>query len=121
MGKSVIISKDQFKQSADTVTFNILLVGEKKQGFLVWFEGKFKAYVNECRHMEVCLDWQPNDFFDEDKKFIICSTHGALYSPKSGICVAGPCKGQNLIKLNLLERKEEIIIFTDKEGCKEDG
>ena len=45
MGNSVIIRKNQFKQSADTVTFDILLQGEKKQGFLVWFEGVFKAYV----------------------------------------------------------------------------
>ena len=120
MGNFVIINKNQFKQSADSVTFDIPSMGEKK-GFLVWFEGEFKAYVNECRHMEVCLDWQPNDFFDEDKKFIICSTHGALYSPKTGTCVSGPCKGQNLIKLNTLERNEDIMIFADKEGCKEDG
>ena len=66
MGNSVTIRKNQFKESADTVTFDIFSQGEKKQGFLVWFEGVFKAYVNQCRHMEVCLDWQPNDFFDED-------------------------------------------------------
>ena len=121
MGNSVITRKNQFKQSADTVTFDILLQGEKKQGFLVWFEGVFKAYLNQCRHMEVCLDWQPNDFFDEDKKFIICSTHGALYSPKSGLCVAGPCKGQNLIMLNISERNDDIVISFDEEGCLEDG
>ena len=63
----------------------------------------------------------PIDFFDEDKKFIICSTHGALYSPKSGLCVAGPCKGQSLIKLNVSERNEDIVIFIDEEGCIEDG
>jgi len=71
--------------------------------------------------MEVGLDWQPNDFFDEDKKFIICSTHGALYSPKSGLCVAGPCKGQNLIKLSISERIDDIVIFIDEERCEEDG
>ena len=120
MGNFVIINKNQFKQSADSVTFDIPLMGEKK-GFLVLFEGEFKAYVNECRHMEVRLDWQPNDFFDEDKKFIICSTHGALYSPKTGVCISGPCKGQNLIKLKTLERNEDIMIFTDKEGCKKNG
>ena len=121
MGNSVIIRKSQFKQSADTVTFDILLQGEKKQGFLVWFEGVFKAYLNQCRHMEVCLDWHPNDFFEEDKKFIICSTHGALYSPESGLCVDGPCKGQNLIMLNISERKDDIVIFIDEERCEEDG
>ena len=31
MGKSVIINKNQFKQSADTVTFDIPIIGEKKQ------------------------------------------------------------------------------------------
>jgi len=119
MGNSVIINKNQFKQSADSVAFDIPSMDGKK-GFLVLFEGEFKAYVNECRHMEVCLDWQPNVFFDEDKKFIICSTHGALYSPKTGACVSGPCKGQNLIKLNMLERNKDIMIFTDKKRFKED-
>ena len=44
MGNSVIIRKNQFKQSADTVTFDILLQGEEKQGFLVWFDGIFNLY-----------------------------------------------------------------------------
>ncbi len=70
MGNFIIINKNQFKESADSVTFDIPSMSEKK-GFLVWFEGEFKAYVNECRHMEVCLDWQPNDFFDEDKSELI--------------------------------------------------
>ena len=34
MGNSVIINKNQFKQSADSVTFDIPLMGEKKA---FWF------------------------------------------------------------------------------------
>ncbi|MBT3917889.1 MAG: Rieske (2Fe-2S) protein [Nitrosomonadales bacterium] len=111
MGNSVIISKSQFKESADTVTFDFFLKDEKKQGFLLWYDGKFKAYINQCRHLDVCLDWQPNNFFDEEKKFIICSTHGALYSPNTGECISGPCKGKSLIELDVLERNEDIMIL----------
>ena len=79
MGNSVIIIKINFKKSADTIFIRYSFCREKqRQGFLVWFEGEFKAYLNQCRHMEVCLDWQPNEFFDEDKKFIVCATHGAV-------------------------------------------
>ena len=49
MGNSVTIRKNQFKESADTVTFDIFSQGEKKQGFLVWFEGAYKAYLNQTK------------------------------------------------------------------------
>ena len=40
-----------------------------------------------------------NDFFTEDKEFLICRNHGAVYEPSTGICVDGPCAGQSLEKL----------------------
>ena len=113
MDNSVIINKNNFKKSADTILFDIPSAENKEQGFLVWFHGEFKAYLNQCRHMDVCLDWQPNEFFDEDKKFIVCATHGAVYSPSTGECISGPCKGKSLIQLKVLERKNEVVVFLD--------
>ena len=113
MVNSVIISRDKFKNSADTITFDIPAGEEKKQGFLIWYEGQFKAYLNQCRHMDVCLDWQPNNFFDENKQYIVCATHGAHYSPITGLCISGPCKGKSLIELKVMERTKDIMIFLD--------
>ena len=111
MDNSVIINKNNFKKSADTILFDIPSAENKEQGFLVWFDGEFKAYLNQCRHMDVCLDWQPNEFFDEDNKFIVCATHGALYQPQSGVCIAGPCNGKNLIAMPY-EITNDFIVVT---------
>jgi len=64
--------------------------------FVVSFEGKQYAYENRCPHQGVQLDWTPGEFFDEAKRYLICSTHGALFEPRSGKCVSGPCVGQSL-------------------------
>jgi nitrite reductase/ring-hydroxylating ferredoxin subunit len=29
-------------------------------------------------------------FFDDSRRYLICATHGAMYEPRSGHCVAGP-------------------------------
>ena len=36
---------------------------------------------------------------DADNLFIQCSTHGALFKPGSGECIAGPCQGDSLAAL----------------------
>ena len=41
-------------------------------------------------HLSVELDWQDNNFLDDERKFIICATHGAIYNPTNGYCVSGP-------------------------------
>jgi len=70
MDNSVIINKNNFKKSADTILFDIPSAENKEQGFLVWFDGEFKAYLNQCRHMDVCLDWQPNNFLMRIKNLL---------------------------------------------------
>ncbi len=61
-------------------------------------------------HLSVELDWQDNEFLDDEGKFIICATHGATYNPEDGYCVSGPCQGQKLKKIAFEERPDKIII-----------
>jgi nitrite reductase/ring-hydroxylating ferredoxin subunit len=49
------------------------------------------------------LDFQPNRFFDDSGRFLICATHGALYDPHTGACQGGPGRG-GLIAIALTER-----------------
>ncbi len=42
------------------------------------------------------MDWVENQFLSEDGAHILCATHGALYEPDSGECVAGPPLGKCL-------------------------
>ncbi|WP_275667846.1 Rieske (2Fe-2S) protein [Marinobacter salexigens] len=62
-----------------------------------------RAYLNRCPHMGVELNWKPGRFMDSDNLFLQCSTHGALFKPKDGECIAGPCQGDALTALDLQE------------------
>lgn len=62
-----------------------------------------KAYVNKCPHMGVELNWMPGRFMDIDNLFLQCSTHGALFKPGDGECIAGPCQGDVLTALDVRE------------------
>ena len=54
------------------------------------------------------LDWVENQFFTEESDFLLCPTHGALYTPDSGECVAGPPCGKALFRVPLEERDGTI-------------
>jgi len=79
-----------------TATFRLERAGRTVSGFVVNYEGQYRAYVNRCPHVGTPLDLWPNEFFTEDGRALICSTHGALYEPISGRCTAGPCVGDRL-------------------------
>ena len=69
--------------------------GRPVRAFVVRFDGEVRAYLNRCLHVPTEMDWQPGEFFDGDKRFIVCSIHGATYEPADGRCVGGPCgRGQ---------------------------
>ena len=80
-------------------------------GFVVRYGGKVHAYVNRCPHLGTELDWQPGEFFEEAGLYLICSTHGALFEPKDGFCVAGPCRGASLQALAIAERDGQVFLL----------
>lgn len=71
--------------------------------FVVKFQDSLYAYENRCPHLGVELDWAPGEFFDNEQMFLVCSTHGAHFKPDTGKCVSGPCVGQSLKRLDLLD------------------
>jgi nitrite reductase/ring-hydroxylating ferredoxin subunit len=86
----------------DAVPFDVVYCGRTARGFAVRFEGQVYAYLNQCAHVPMEMDYQPNRFFDSTGQFLICATHGALYRPQTGECRGGPCRG-GLIKITLTE------------------
>jgi nitrite reductase/ring-hydroxylating ferredoxin subunit len=54
------------------------------------------AYVNSCPHIGLPLDLKPGTMYNPDVGYFICSTHGALFGPDTGLCVGGPCAGRHL-------------------------
>lgn len=71
--------------------------------FVVRHAGVARGYLNECRHVPSELDWLPGRYFDSSGLYLICATHGALYRPDDGLCVAGPCAGRRLFALDVCE------------------
>lgn len=57
------------------------------------------VYKNSCPHLGIELNWQADQFLDREGMLIQCHTHGALFIPETGVCVAGPCIGQQLEQL----------------------
>lgn len=71
--------------------------------------GILASYLNSCPHVGSPLDFTPGQFLDVEKNHILCSTHGALFQIKDGLCIAGPCKGKALTALPVFERDDRIV------------
>nr|WP_315478525.1 Rieske 2Fe-2S domain-containing protein [uncultured Rhodoferax sp.] len=88
--------------SGDAVPFDVVYCGQTCYGFAIRYADKVYAYLNRCSHVPMEMDYQPNRFFDMTGNWLICATHGAMYSPQTGQCRAGPCRG-GLVSIALTE------------------
>lgn len=98
------------------VRFALAGEGGEEKGFAVRHRGTVRAFVNRCPHMGTELDWQPGEFFEETGLYLVCSTHGALFEPHNGFCVAGPCRGASLQPLEIRESDGEVHLLNDPPG-----
>ncbi|ARU58590.1 Rieske (2Fe-2S) domain-containing protein [Oleiphilus messinensis] len=82
---------------------------------VVRHETQVYAYLNQCPHTGVELNWMPDRFMDLEKEYIQCSVHGALFKINNGLCIAGPCQGRHLQKIpvaienNLIYANPDLI------------
>ena len=81
--------------------------------FIVRYEKSVYGYLNRCAHQAIELDWNEGEFFDVDKRFLVCATHGALYEPVEGKCISGRCQGIGLTRLLVKETENEIFVASD--------
>ena len=106
----LVLNSTDLHDGGNGIRFPLPALGQNVTGFVVRFKGVPYAYVNQCAHVSVELDWNPGEFFTAQQDFIICATHGAHYRPDNGFCVMGPCKGKSLKPLKVIEQNDEIII-----------
>jgi nitrite reductase/ring-hydroxylating ferredoxin subunit len=106
----VVIPSADVENGGKGVRFPLPSLGPHVTGFVVRFHERAYAYVNQCAHVSVELDWNEGDFFTAQQDYLICSTHGAHYRPDNGFCVMGPCKGKSLKPIALIEQNGEIVI-----------
>ncbi|MBA2690164.1 MAG: Rieske 2Fe-2S domain-containing protein [Burkholderiales bacterium] len=98
------------EEGGEGCRFKIDLGGKAHPGFAIRFDGQVHAFLNRCPHLGTELDWQAGQFFDDSGLYLICATHGAIFMPSTGYCVSGPCKGQRLVRLPVLERDRSIFL-----------
>lgn len=110
----LICASSALEEGGKGVRFSVPLHGQEASAFVVRHAGHVRAYLNRCGHVPVELDWQPGEFFDDSKLYLICATHGALYAPDSGRCVGGRCNGKGLTPLPVEERDGNVY-FTPAE------
>jgi nitrite reductase/ring-hydroxylating ferredoxin subunit len=91
------------------VRFEFDVGGANAPAFVVRWRGVPRAYLNRCAHVPMQIDWRPGEFFEAQGLYLICSTHGALYDPATGICVDGPCRGRALVPLSVIEMDGQIF------------
>jgi nitrite reductase/ring-hydroxylating ferredoxin subunit len=104
----LICDSEQVTDGGKGVRFPVTAFGDPATGFVVRYDGKPYAYLNRCAHVPIELDWFEGDFFESSGLYLMCSTHGAIYMPESGLCAGGPCKGGKLRPIAVREVDHKI-------------
>lgn len=71
-------------------------VGGEPESLLLLRRGdSVRAFLNICPHAGRRLDWAPGRFLF-DAGMLVCAAHGACFGVPDGVCVSGPCRGEQL-------------------------
>ena len=105
----------QLPEKGQALVFDVLQYREPTRAFALRFEGRVVAYLNRCVHVPAEMDWQPGEFLDSGREFILCSIHGAAYDPLNGRCVAGPCGRGKLTELRVEEEAGEVYWYPSRD------
>ncbi len=109
----LICASEALAEGGRGVRFALRAQGGAEKGFAIRSCGAVRAYVNRCPHLGTELDWQPGEFFDVAGLYLVCSTHGAMFEPGTGYCVAGPCRGASLERLQVRECDGRVLLVGD--------
>ena len=109
----LICASADLAEAGKGVCFTVTYRQREAAAFAIRYNGQVRCYLNECGHLPAQLDWQPGEFFDDSKLYLICSVHGALYAPESGRCLGGRCHGNGLVALPVAETNGQVFLIKD--------
>lgn len=92
-------------------TWEVLEHGRPVRAFALRFGGRVVAYLNRCVHVPTEMDWNDGEFLDLERRWILCSIHGAHYEPADGRCVGGPCGRGRLTPIHTEEREGRVYWY----------
>ncbi len=76
--------------------FVLPIGGGDFHGFVVRRGATVFGWVDRCPHAGFPLAQQLDRYLTREGDLVLCSWHGALFRPDSGLCVGGPCGGSAL-------------------------
>jgi nitrite reductase/ring-hydroxylating ferredoxin subunit len=114
MPQSYLCESGAVVERLTSFSFRVLKDDRIWPAFVARFDGKAVGYLNVCAHAGLRLEGGRGQFFSRDRQSLVCTSHGAVYKPDTGLCISGPCSGLALIPLNIIER-ESCIYFFDQE------
>jgi nitrite reductase/ring-hydroxylating ferredoxin subunit len=79
----LICAASDLSEQGRGVRFELSRAGKPQPAFVVRFDGRPHAFLNQCCHVTVEVEWVPGEFFDDSRLYLICATHCALYHPAS--------------------------------------
>ena len=84
--------------------------GETTAIFVDCARNPLQAWMNCCPHQGRRLDYVPGKFLI-DKGRLVCAAHGATFELADGSCVAGPCRGEHLSRVQVSEDADGLLRF----------
>ena len=109
-----ICESSALEEGGKGIRFPVTAGGDDTTGFVVRYNRGAHGYLNRCAHVPIELDWAEGEFFESSGLYLMCSTHGAIYTPDSGQCVGGPCRGGRLRPIVVVEKDGQIFWQPDE-------
>ena len=100
----------------------VVALGKDRHGLpregLVLIDGRGDArcWVNLCKHLPIPIDGGSREFFDEHGAHLFCGTHGAKFRLHDGYCIEGPCSGDALDAVEVLEEDGVVYVVPPPVG-----
>jgi nitrite reductase/ring-hydroxylating ferredoxin subunit len=110
-----LCGSSELAERGTALVFDVLHFRQPARAFVLRFDGQVVAYLNRCVHVPTEMDWQPGEFLDSAREFILCSIHGAAYAPRDGQCVGGPCGRGRLTRLRVEEHDGEVYWYPSRD------
>ena len=112
---TMVVAKRGELAVGTTKKFYLDCGGREVEAFVVNHRGEHHAFINQCRHVPMTMDWVENQFLTEDGCYLQCATHGALFEPATGLCIDGPPLGKALHRVALEWRGDDLIALCPTE------
>ena len=110
----VICGSDVVQSGGTGFRFKLISESQSTLAFLIRFNGIIYAYLNRCAHLMLELDWDDAEYFNASGEYILCSNHGAMFEPATGLCIDGPCYGASLTPVSVVEVDSKIVLNDER-------